>query len=126
MTFTGTIISAGDNDEGTPRLEIEVGREVLKSRPDSWLFKRVTITVEPPKEKLDWNEEKHLDLISRLRTAKPVFEAELSADYNWLKRQGKVCSRCGIRLGAIGLSLGKGEPEFCGPCMNWKLARELE
>ena len=50
MTFHGTIISAGDNDEGTPRLEIEVDREVLKSRPDSWLFKRVTITVEPNPE----------------------------------------------------------------------------
>ncbi len=48
MTFTGTIISAGDNDEGTPRLEIEVDRETLRNAPDNWLFKRVTIAVEPP------------------------------------------------------------------------------
>lgn len=46
MTFHGTIISAGDNDEGTPRLEIEVDREVLRNAPDNWLFKRVTIKVE--------------------------------------------------------------------------------
>lgn len=89
MTLTGTIISAGDNDDGTPRLEIEVDREVLKSRPDSWLFKRVTITVEP--------------------TTKPD--------------AGKVCSRCGIRLGAIAYTLTNDGPEFCGPCMNLHLSK---
>ena len=90
MTFTGTIISAGDNDEGTPRLEIEVDREALKRSTDSWLFKRVTITVEP--------------------TIKPD--------------AGKVCSRCGNELGSIGYSLTDDGPEFCGPCMNFKLSKE--
>ena len=50
MTFYGTIIRAGDNAEGTPRLEIEVDREILKEWHNNWLYQRVTITVEQPPE----------------------------------------------------------------------------